>query len=262
MGTCARNTNIELYRIIAMLFIIAHHYVVNSGLLDVIEIEPISFKSFFVYILGAWGKVGINCFVLITGYFMWKQKITLRKFLKLVLEVVFYNLIIYLAFVITGYSNFSVLEFIYSLLPVKSVASGFTSSFIIFYLFIPFLNILIKNLDTRNHLLLIFLCLFIYTVLGSVPKINVQMNYVSWFIVLYFISSYIGKYGLFNRVTHSAWAWMSVLSIILAVLSIAVMLIISEVTGRKIFPYYWVNDSNKILALIVAITSFMYFHVF
>lgn len=29
-----RNSNIELYRIVLMLIIIAHHYVVNSGIMD------------------------------------------------------------------------------------------------------------------------------------------------------------------------------------------------------------------------------------
>lgn len=32
-----RNSNIELYRIIVMLFIVSHHYLVNSGLLPIIE---------------------------------------------------------------------------------------------------------------------------------------------------------------------------------------------------------------------------------
>lgn len=29
-----RNSNIELYRIVLMLIIIAHHYVINSGIMD------------------------------------------------------------------------------------------------------------------------------------------------------------------------------------------------------------------------------------
>lgn len=33
----ARNSNIELYRIIVMFFIVSYHYLVNSGLLLVIE---------------------------------------------------------------------------------------------------------------------------------------------------------------------------------------------------------------------------------
>ena len=32
-----RSSNIELFRILSMITIVAHHYVVNSGLLDCIE---------------------------------------------------------------------------------------------------------------------------------------------------------------------------------------------------------------------------------
>lgn len=35
-----RDSNLELYRIVAMLLIVAHHYVVNSGLLDVMGQNP------------------------------------------------------------------------------------------------------------------------------------------------------------------------------------------------------------------------------
>lgn len=40
-----RNSNIELYRIIVMLFIIAHHYVVNSGLMEKMQESPMSPQS-------------------------------------------------------------------------------------------------------------------------------------------------------------------------------------------------------------------------
>lgn len=85
--TKIRNSNLELYRIIVMLLIVAHHYVVNSGLITVMEETPLSARSIFFYLFGAWGKIGINCFVLITGYFMCKSQITLQKFMKLLLEV-------------------------------------------------------------------------------------------------------------------------------------------------------------------------------
>lgn len=97
-----RNSNIELYRIIVMFMIVAHHYLVNSGLIQVIENEPLTAKSAFFYVFGMWGKTGINCFVLITGYFMCRSKITLRKFLKLFLQIEFYNIVINLIFVFIG----------------------------------------------------------------------------------------------------------------------------------------------------------------
>ncbi len=36
-----RNSNLELYRVIVMLLIVAHHYVVNSGLLQVLIQNPL-----------------------------------------------------------------------------------------------------------------------------------------------------------------------------------------------------------------------------
>lgn len=85
-----RSSNIELLRIITMLVIVAHHYVVNSGIGDIVlNNSAINIKNTFYLIIGGWGKTGINCFVLITGYFMCKSRITIRKFLKLVFEVEF-----------------------------------------------------------------------------------------------------------------------------------------------------------------------------
>ena len=63
-----RDSNIELYRIVLMLLIIAHHYVVNSGVVELLYANPINFKSVIMFLFGAWGKIGINCFILITGF--------------------------------------------------------------------------------------------------------------------------------------------------------------------------------------------------
>ena len=88
-----RDSNLELFRIITMLLIVAHHYVVNSGLTaedGPILSSPTSTHSLFLVLFGAWGKIGINCFVMITGYFMCKSKITAKKFVKLIGEWFFY----------------------------------------------------------------------------------------------------------------------------------------------------------------------------
>ena len=94
-----RNSNLELFRIITMLVIIAHHYVVNSGLTSVIyESESFSTIDYFLLIFGWGGKTGIDCFVLITGYFMCTSKITALKYGKLVGERYFYAILFFLIF--------------------------------------------------------------------------------------------------------------------------------------------------------------------
>lgn len=242
-----------------MFMIVAHHYVVNSGLIDVMKESPTSPNSIFFYLFGMWGKTGINCFVMITGYFMCKSNITIRKFLKLVLEVVFYNVIIYSLFIIFGKSSLSFKETVLCFLPIKSISDGFISCFIAFYLAIPFLNILVQNMTKRQHQLLICLCLFIYTFIGMIPIFKLKMNYVSWFCVLYLIASYIRFYVNIDVKKTYKMGGYSVLFIILSMVSILMLLYMSSIKGHMYDVYFFVSDSNKILALLTAVTTFTWF---
>ena len=258
-GAKPRRSNLELYRIIVMMLIVAHHYVVNSGLMEVMADDPMSSKSLYLYILGMWGKTGINCFVLITGYFMCRSNITLRKFLKLFLEVMFYNVVIWAIFVVTGYESFSIKMMLKDVLPITSIHNGFTSCFLVFYLFIPFLNILVGNLDKKRHQYLLALCLFTYTFLAMIPKIHVVFNYVTWFCVLYLISSYIRLYGLFSSIKNIKWGIITFASVALAMVSTIGFIFLHLKYGIKLVAYRLVSDSNAIFAVIVSVCSFMYF---
>lgn len=190
---------------------------------------------------------------------MCKSNITIRKILKLSLEVIFYNIIIYSFFVIFGKSDFSPKDAFLCFLPIKSIADGFTSCFIAFYLAIPFLNILVQNMTKRQHQLLICLCLLIYTFIGMIPIFKLKMNYVSWFCVLYFISSYIRFYVNTDNRNNKKWEWFSVLFISLSMVSVLVLLYMSSIKGHMYDVYFFVGDSNRILALLTAICSFMWF---
>lgn len=55
------------------------------------------------------------------------------------------------------------------------------------------------------------------------------------------------------------WGWITIINMVLASLSVIGMLLVHERLGIKLIPYWFISDSNKILALIVAICSFMYF---
>ncbi len=258
-----RESNLELFRIITMLLIVAHHLVVNSGLTDIdgsIAADPMSGKSIFLLILGAYGKIGINCFVMITGYFMCKSHITAKKFTKLLLEIMLYRIIIYFIFIISGYENVSLMNLTKLLLPVSSIQQNFTGCFITFYLFIPFLNILIRNLNERQHFYLLLLNFFTYILFGTLhgSAFGVTMNYVSWFMVLYFIASYI-------RLYPKKWFSNNKICGILLLLSLA--LSVASVVGctwigtklNKFIPFYFVTDSNTFLAVIVGVFAFLFF---
>ena len=250
-----RKSNLELYRVIVMLLIIAHHYVVNSWLLQLINEDPLAPNAMFLRIFGAWGKTGINCFVLITGYFMCKSQITAKKYAKLLLEIYVYKLTIYGVFLVTGHETLSATR-IFELLNVFSgVSDGFVSCFLLFYLLIPFLNLLTQSMNKKQHFVLMVLCLFIYTMLDMVPGVQVRMNYVSWFIVLYMVASYIRLYPSPFYENTVFWGWATLACIGIAVISIVAMALI----GKAGSSYFFVSDSNRIMAVMLAVSSFLFF---
>lgn len=253
-----RNSNLELYRIIVMLLIVAHHSVWHSGVMELMAKNPLTVKSIFYYILGMWGKTGIDCFVLITGYFMCKSAITVRKYLKLLLEVIFYNIIIYSVFVIANEQSFSFVELFFSIVPIQSVGTLFVPCFLLFYLFIPFLTILVSHLNKVQHVRLIALCLFIYTILATLPHFQVTMNHITWYSILFFIASYIRKYGLFPHLSTSRWGVITLMSFLLSIISVISIVYLDNKLGKHTLPYKFVSPSG-ICAVLTSVSSFMYF---
>lgn len=258
-----RLSNLELFRIISMLGIIAAHYVNNSGLIDnngSINTAPTSGHSIFLLLFGAWGKIGINCFVMITGYFMCKSRITAKKFAKLICEVLFYKLVFFTIFWLSGYSAFSLKNLITTLLPVSSIQQNFTGCFIVFFLFIPFLNALIQHLNERQHIRLLALCCFTYIVFGTIHggSFGVTMNYVSWFIVLYFIASYIRLYPKAWFSNNRICGVMLLVFVLLSVISVVACVWLGTKLD-KFIPFYFVTDSNTFLAVMVGVFAFLFF---
>lgn len=245
--------------------IVAHHYVVNSGLTAVdgpMRAAPLAANSIYLYLFGMWGKTGINCFLMITGYFMCTSKITVRKFLKLYLWVVFYGIVINGIFLATGR-----LEFSHSLLfvffPFGNIHSGnFVAAFMVWWLFIPFLNVLINNIDKRMHQLLMLLLVAVFTVYPFVPKVlNIEVNPICWFSTIYVIASYIRKYpeSIYKSDSAKFWGLTSLALIAISMISVVAILLLGNYLNRDVPQYYMVADSYMPLALLVSVSTFMWF---
>ena len=253
-----RKSNLELYRIIVMLLIVAHHSVWHSGIMTTLSQDPFCTKSIFYYVLGMWGKTGIDCFVLITGYFMCKSHITLRKYLKLLFEVAFYNLAIYGIFVGLGKQPFSMSELFFCFFPFQEIGGLFVPCFLLFYLFIPYLTIVVNHIDKKMHARLIALCLCIYTLTITLPHFQVIMNHITWYSVLFFIASYIRNYGLFPSISTKRWGGITLLSILFSIASVMCVIYFDMRLGKQTPPYKYVSPSG-VCAVLTSVSSFMFF---
>ncbi len=257
-ATKQRESNIELFRIFLMLMIIAHHYVVNSGIEGLYDFNRVSGNQVFLELWGWGGKVGVNCFLLVTGYFMCQKDFTWRKFLKLYLEVKFYKLAIALIFVLAGRQA---LTAGYCFNTVFSVAvlmgTTFSATFIALFLLVPFINRLIRALDGRSHAWLIVALLAFYALIGTFFNRHFSGD-IGWFVAVYLIGAYIRLYSTprMDSLRHTA-SWAA-LALILSFGSVMLITLCPQLTGRM-NVYYFLSDSNRIMAIVSAVALFLMF---
>lgn len=241
-----------------MLLIIAHHYVVNSGLTEMFDLSNISCNMVFLQLAGAWGKTVINCFSIITGYFMVNSKITFKKFTKILLQVEFYYVLFYILFLVLGYAEFSIKESIRTLLWfVYEPGNLYVGTYVLFYLFIPFLNVLVENINKKKFQKLLILLLTYFCVFSTFLK-NETFDFLCWMAVCYMIGAYIRCYSEKKWDNYRLGMLGTILSITLAISSVLAIDFVGSHFG--INSYYWfVADSNKLLALTTAMFSFIMF---
>lgn len=191
-STKVRQSNFELLRIVAMLFIIAHHFVLYGETPD--STSTVNHMVYTVMYMG--GKFGVNCFILISGYFMLHSRFSSKKILKLVFEVMFFSVGVFLVICLFNPSEyFTKKNLIDSLLLFK--ANWFFTAYFILMLLSPILNMIIAKLSktSQQRLLIVFFVLF--SVLGSFPYLgNTYVNHLNWFAYLYFLGAYIRQYSI------------------------------------------------------------------
>ena len=257
----ARNSNIELMRIVLMLLIIAHHYVVNSTVMTLWTPEELTSKAVFLTLWGMWGKPAINAFVMVTGWFMCRSRLTWQKFARLLLQLYFWKISvwIFLCFVrADGVTLYAILTSMVSV--IRDIDGGFEASFLVMYLMIPFLNRLINSLDRDAHLRLLALLIAVYTISTTFFVSVTAFSEVGWYCTLYLIASYLRIYEpawSTNRTVVNRLFAVTIISCILSV--IGMMAIGQTVSSAGMRPYWFVSDSGKILALVFGVTCFLWF---
>jgi len=251
-----RNSNLELMRVVLMLMIIAHHYVVNSGLTKLFDFNQITVNMVFLQFFGMTGKMGINAFLLITGYFMVDSDFKLYKWFRLWFEVIFYNIIIS-SFLFLGGYRFGIKNIIQSVLPMTyGVQTYFTGTFLYLFLLIPFLNILIKSLSKKQYKTLLCLLFFLYTIISTFAFHN-TFSELGWYCTVYFIAAYLRHYPV-RKLGNSFWGMIFIFSMMITMVSI---LIVDYIGSRFGFYgyYHMINNAQKLFAVTGAVSMFMWF---
>lgn len=102
-----RQSNLELSRILAMYLIVMHHFSVHGGVPIWSGSAPLSFNFYLDQLLSTGGKIGVNLFVLITGYFLAKKFSKFSSLIYLWIKTFSYVIVFFLLFCTLGLHPFN-----------------------------------------------------------------------------------------------------------------------------------------------------------
>ena len=253
-----RQSNFELLRIIAIICIIIHHCSLLS-FFNPIKTVPLTstFNNVFLIAMLYGGKFGTDIFLIISGYFLISQDFRITKFIKLILQYLFYSIILLILSVkchIISYYDYKMI--VTAIFPLTGF-SWFADAYILLYLFHPFLNTMLKNLSKTQYktfLLLGFTIWFLLPTIGFTFNINLNNNYSNaiLFSYLYSLGAYI---NLYNPKLKSNYPKRFAVNSFLIYMFLSLLFLIYNQSN-----YYSVlSMNNSILVLITALSTFLYF---
>ena len=258
LNTNPRKSNIELLRILAIVMIIAHHVAVHSGFS--FGSDTISLNRFWIQLIQLGGKIGVNIFVLISGYFLVTAKtIKLNKLMKLWLQLFTYSAAIFGIMVIVSPQNFGIKALIKSVLPVTFSGWWFASAYFVLYLLSPYINKLLTSFTKKEDQRFLLLLLVLWCIIPTFTNRVWESNELLWFVFLYALAGYLRLYVDISAVKSGRWLLPAFVVMLLTFLSAVVF----DVLGTKISLFAshatFFYDMQKLPVLAAAVMLFVGF---
>lgn len=191
----SRASNFELLRILAMLLVLVLHanfLTFHFPTQRAIHTHP------FLALGQVWSEalaiVGVNVFILISGYFGIKAR--LKGMTSLLFQALFYTVGVYCTLILLGVETFDKGALVDSLTPLHRKAEWFLPTYLSLMLFAPLLNAFVQRTDERglrHYLLLFFLIEFLFGFMND--QLEVKEGYSLFaFAGIYLVGRYLRLY--------------------------------------------------------------------
>jgi len=189
-GVKERNSSFELLRIISMIMITIHHLSLAVGIRD---------SNLYIRMWGQFfcigGKLGVNCFVLISAYFLCTSSFRMERVLKTHSKVLLYGFIGLGIGIVFMRENLTIIAILKSFFPVIFNHYWFVTTYIGMILLSPILNMFLRCIDKQKHEIVIVILLFLFSIIPTFTAQNTFNSDLGWFVFLYIVAAYIKKYN-------------------------------------------------------------------
>lgn len=203
-----RQSNFELLRIFCMLGVITGHalqslYDLHTPNFSVVNTMQIALMNACV--------VGVNCFILISGYFRIKQ--SWKGFLNLYFQLLFYACISGLVCLWLRPDQSLMVSLKRIAFPLTESGLWFIAAYVGLYLVAPILNAALDKQDPRQRTITLAMLMIVDVYIGymhQTEEVTISGYHLIHFIVLYYLGAWLSEHK--SLITNRKWGGYGCLS--------------------------------------------------
>ena len=252
-----RKSNFELLRIFAIVAIIFSHFNIHS------YFSPADFTSFnlnyFITNVFQIGVISNAIFCIISGYFLCRSTPKPRKIIKLIAEMYFYSILIFIGVKLFTHHEITIPELKETFLPFP-FGNWYCVMYIYLYLLAPFFNKFIDSLkkeEMKKFLIIMFILFSIFPTIVGGPSFSRLAMFVFWYFVGAYIRLYI-KEGIKKSKLIKYIAIFFSLEVISVLAIYLVLMMLNKPYLSSLIPYFLVVNASP-LVLGIAVCIFLLF---
>lgn len=247
-----RHSNIELLRIVSMFFIVLEHLLIMGT--DFFS-NSTGNQLYIANIIIGFTYIGVNCFILITGYF--GSTFTRKRLLNLYLICCFYELIGFLIAYYHGDVEWCTTALGYILFPLSRSNTWFIRCYVILLFLLPIINAGLEKITKKQFAYILFLLTMLNLYFGWFQK-HENYNSIGYdssqMIYLYVIGRYLNRFVDWSRIRH----YRGYLLIGWVLLSFS-WGILQNINDWRVIPHWNGWAYNNPVVLLSTIVFFAYF---
>ena len=201
-----RESNLELLRIVSMIFIIIYHIILHGNYMD----RSLGACKLLLLLIESFTIVHVNSYVLLTGYFQSSSRLRATKVMALNNSAWFYRVVFMFLFMFLGLAKPNSIVIFQNVLPIDYDTYWFLNAYIALYLFSPILNRLINSCNKKQLKAIIF---GLFLMISIIPTITIDTWLNTWsghslitFILLYLIGAYLRKFPIEKELLFKSWS--------------------------------------------------------
>lgn len=193
-----------------MLMIVSGHSIIHGGYGEL----PLTVNGLFAIALTQGSRIGVDIFILITGYFSVGKPVSIRKIKRLYLQIWIYSVLITSGLIIFKIVPLSIKTILNAIIPISSSQYWFATCYMLLMIISPALQLVVTKLEEKQFRLILIALFLAWSVIPQFHLGNPGYSNFGWFVFVYLLAAYtklhVKKWVYKVKIIHGALAFVIV----------------------------------------------------